>query len=341
MGFGPDHRDEEPTSLQAGNDRRAHYHGRDMAVCARISPNSDRLASATPSGRTESNARKGRYQRVGVAVALRRPALPHIEAIDLRRGRAAARSFISRRSPNRFSSRSRSGTGALFSTRRGSAADTMPGCAPFCLYRLRRLAGGHRFRQRLVCHHCGFSMRGESAALPGRKRWCGRPGASTLQKGRPDVPNARPWCCTSDLITRSRPMRAVERIAEAASDIIVGTQLGRRDKFSPAQSVGVVDADLGLGMATACADRTFQLLNQVIGACGREQARGRLSAEQPARIRDEGAGRERREAFYCSEIEARERAGYPPFGRLASLIISAGTGDRGGSREGLLPSADR
>ena len=31
-----------------------------------------------------------------------------------------------------------------------------------------------------------------------------------------------------------------------------------------------------------------------------------------------------REAFYRSEIEARERAGYPPFGRLASLIVSAG-----------------
>jgi primosomal protein N' (replication factor Y) len=31
-----------------------------------------------------------------------------------------------------------------------------------------------------------------------------------------------------------------------------------------------------------------------------------------------------REAFYASEIMARERAGYPPFGRLASLIVSAG-----------------
>ncbi len=31
-----------------------------------------------------------------------------------------------------------------------------------------------------------------------------------------------------------------------------------------------------------------------------------------------------REAFYASEIEVRERAGYPPFGRLASLIISGG-----------------
>lgn len=31
-----------------------------------------------------------------------------------------------------------------------------------------------------------------------------------------------------------------------------------------------------------------------------------------------------REAFYASEIDSRERTGYPPFGRLASLIISAG-----------------
>ena len=30
-----------------------------------------------------------------------------------------------------------------------------------------------------------------------------------------------------------------------------------------------------------------------------------------------------RNAFYAAEIEARERFGYPPFGRLASLIVSA------------------
>ena len=43
-----------------------------------------------------------------------------------------------------------------------------------------------------------------------------------------------------------------------------------------------------------------------------------------------------RQAFYASEIDARERAGYPPFGRLAALIISAG--DRPERRE-LCPQA--
>jgi primosomal protein N' (replication factor Y) len=31
-----------------------------------------------------------------------------------------------------------------------------------------------------------------------------------------------------------------------------------------------------------------------------------------------------REAFYAAEIAAREKSGYPPFGRLASLLVSAG-----------------
>jgi primosomal protein N' (replication factor Y) len=30
-----------------------------------------------------------------------------------------------------------------------------------------------------------------------------------------------------------------------------------------------------------------------------------------------------REAFYAAEIAAREQSGYPPFGRLASLLVSA------------------
>src|SRR6185436_1433068 len=31
-----------------------------------------------------------------------------------------------------------------------------------------------------------------------------------------------------------------------------------------------------------------------------------------------------REAFYAAEIEMREKTGYPPFGRLASLVVSGG-----------------
>ena len=68
------------------------------------------------------------------------------------------------------------------------------------------------------------------------------------------------------------------------------------------------------------------MLNQVIGRAGREQGRGvgYLQTHQPEHPVMKALVASDREAFYDSEIEARERAGYPPFGRLASLIISAG-----------------
>ena len=91
--------------------------------------------------------------------------------------------------------------------------------------------------------------------------------------------------------------------------------------------VGVVDADLGLGNGDPrAAERTFQLLNQVIGRAGREQGRGigYLQTHQPEHPVMKALVAGDREAFYASEIAARERTGYPPFGRLASLIISAG-----------------
>jgi primosomal protein N' (replication factor Y) len=43
-----------------------------------------------------------------------------------------------------------------------------------------------------------------------------------------------------------------------------------------------------------------------------------------------------REAFYATEIEARRRTGYPPFGRLASLIISGARSSIGRRSRGVL-----
>jgi primosomal protein N' (replication factor Y) len=64
----------------------------------------------------------------------------------------------------------------------------------------------------------------------------------------------------------------------------------------------------------------------VIGRAGREQGRGvgYLQTHQPEHPVMKALIAADREAFYASEIDARERTGYPPFGRLASLIISAG-----------------
>jgi len=64
----------------------------------------------------------------------------------------------------------------------------------------------------------------------------------------------------------------------------------------------------------------------VIGRAGRDQGHGigYLQTHQPEHPVMKALVACDREAFYDTEIEQRERALYPPFGRLASLIVSAG-----------------
>jgi primosomal protein N' (replication factor Y) len=318
-------------------DEGAHYHARDMAVVrAHIAKIPIVLASATPSLESEVNARKGRYQRVPLPSRFGGQHMPHIEAIDLRREGPVRGRFISPRLAEQIGiAIERREQALLFLNRRGYAPLTLCracghrfGCTICDAWLV-----DHRFRQRLVCHHCGFSMprphacphcsAEESLVAVG-------PGVERLQEEAAALfPDARTMVLSSDLITSIEAMRAeLTEIAEGRVDIIIGTQLvAKGHNFPRLNLVGVIDADLGLGNGDPrAAERTFQQLNQVIGRAGREQGRGvgYLQTHQPEHPVMKALVACDREAFYASEIEARERSGYPPFGRLASLIISAG-----------------
>ncbi|WP_454616024.1 primosomal protein N' [Bradyrhizobium cenepequi] len=318
-------------------DEGAHYHARDMAVVrAHIAKIPIVLASATPSIESEVNARKGRYQRIALPSRFGGQHMPQIEAIDLRREPPVRGRFISPRLAEQIRyAVERREQALLFLNRRGYAPLTL--CRA-CGHRFActicdAWLVDHRFRQRLVCHHCGFSMprpnicphcaAEESLVAVG-------PGVERLQEEAAALfPGARTMVLSSDLITSIETMRSeLNEIAEGRVDIIIGTQLvAKGHNFPRLNLVGVVDADLGLGNGDPrAAERTFQLLNQVIGRAGRDQGRGigYLQTHQPEHPVMKALVANDREAFYASEIESRERTGYPPFGRLASLIISAG-----------------
>jgi primosomal protein N' (replication factor Y) len=323
-------------------DDGVHYHARDMAVVrAHIAKIPIVLASATPSIETEVNARKGRYQRIMLPQRFGGQHMPQIEAIDLRREAPQRGRFISPKLAEqiRFAVERRE-QALLFLNRRGYAPLTL--CRA-CGHRFActicdAWLVDHRFRQRLVCHHCGFSM--------GRPHVCPNcaaeeslvavgPGVERLQEEAAVLfPEARTMVLSSDLITSIETMRSeLNEIAEGRVDIIIGTQLVAKGHHFPRLNlVGVIDADLGLGNGDPrAAERTWQLLNQVIGRAGRDQGRGigYLQTHQPEHPVMQALIACDREAFYASEVGARERTGYPPFGRLASLIISAG--DRAGA----------
>jgi primosomal protein N' (replication factor Y) len=318
-------------------DEGTHYHARDMAVVrGHIAKIPVVLSSATPSVETEVNARKGRYQRIALPQRFGGQHMPQIEPIDLRvEGPDRGRFIAPRLAGAVLHAIERREQALLFLNRRGYAPLTL--CRA-CGHRFScnvcdAWLVDHRFRQRLVCHHCGFSIprphacpqcqAEESLVAIG-------PGVERLQEEVASLfPQARTMVLSSDLITSIEVMRSeLAEIAEGRVDIIIGTQLVAKGHHFPRLNlVGVVDADLGLSNGDPrAAERTFQLLNQVIGRAGREAGRGigYLQTHQPQHPVMRALITCDREAFYASEIDARERTAYPPFGRLASLIVSAG-----------------
>src|SRR5438270_8014862 len=128
-------------------------------------------------------------------------------------------------------------------------------------------------------------------------------------------PENRIMVLSSDLIASIERMREEFReIEQGRIDIVIGTQLvAKGHHFPKLNLVGVIDADLGLGSGDPrAAERTFQLLHQVIGRAGREEGRGLgyLQTHQPdhpvLRALLAGYG----DAFYAREIELRQKTQY-------------------------------
>lgn len=314
----------------------AHYHARDMAVVrGSIAKIPVVLASATPSVESEVNARRGRYRHVHLPERFGGARMPSIEAIDMRREGPPRGRFISPRLAEAVAvSLTRGEQALLFLNRRGYAPLTL--CRS-CGFRLQcpncdAWLVDHRFKRRLVCHHCGYSTpppaecpnchATESLAAIG-------PGVERLEQEAAELfPQARILVLSSDLVESVERLRQeLDDVAEGRFDLIIGTQLvAKGHHFPKLNLVGIVDADLGLGNGDPrAAERTFQLLHQVVGRAGREEGRGfgYLQTHQPDHPVMRALISGDREAFYKNEIEQRERTGYPPFGRLAGLIVTA------------------
>jgi primosomal protein N' (replication factor Y) (superfamily II helicase) len=312
------------------------YHARDMAVVrARGAGIPIVLVSATPSVETEVNARRGRYARVHLPERFGSQHLPAIEAIDLRAEGPPRGRFIAPRLAAAMATALERGEQALlFLNRRGYAPLTLcrscgfrlacPNCDAWLV--------DHRFRRRLVCHHCGFAM-----PPPAQCPHCQAtdsfvavgPGVERLEQEAAELfPQSRILVLSSDLVESVERLRQeLDDVAAGRFDIIIGTQLvAKGHHFPKLNLVGVIDADLGLSNGDPrAAERTFQLLHQVVGRAGREEGRGvgYLQTHQPEHPVMRALIAADRDAFYTSEIELREKTHYPPFGRLASLVVSA------------------
>jgi len=331
--------DEEHESAFKQEDGVA-YHARDMAIVrAQIGAFPILLASATPSLETVSNAEAGRYTRLLLPTRHGGASLPDIQLLDLRQDKPERQCWISptlrQALVDTLAAESQS---MLFLNRRGYAPLTLcracghrlecPNCTAWLVE--------HRFSARLQCHHCGYFGRkpetcGACQATDSFVA-CG-PGVERLaEEVMTFLPDARLCIATSDSIHRPSEAAAfVAQVLDHEVDIVIGTQIVAKGHHFPNLTlVGVVDADLGLsGGDLRAAERTYQLLHQVAGRAGRDEKPGRVllqtyHPDHPVMI---ALAEGDRDGFLEAESMARKAGGWPPYGRLAALVVSGHDGD--------------
>jgi primosomal protein N' (replication factor Y) len=190
----------------------------------------------------------------------------------------------------------------------------------------------HRNHQRLLCHHCGHTIPRPEKCPACEAANSFAPIGPGVERIAEETAQAFPDACilvmASDVITGPKEAAAAaQKISEKKIDIIIGTQMVAKGWHFPGLTlVGVVDADLGLaGGDLRAGEHTVQMLHQVSGRAGRADAPGRVllqtfSPDHPvikALLSGDLA------AFMAQEARERKPGHWPPFGRLAALIVSA------------------
>ncbi|WP_426128082.1 primosomal protein N' [Pararhizobium sp. PWRC1-1] len=333
---------------------RVFYNARDMAVVrARIGEFPIVLVSATPSVESRVNGDLGRYNPIHLPTRFGDAALPDLGLVDMRKHPPERGGFLSPVLLRYIGKAVERGEQALlFLNRRGYAPLTLcrvcghrfqcPDCSSWLVE--------HRFRGQIQCHHCGYAEKTpESCPECGTLDHlvaCG-PGVERIaEEVDRHFPDARTIVLSSDLMGVKRLRLELEAIAKGEADIVVGTQLVAKGHNFPMMTfVGIVDADIGLANGDPrAAERTFQLLSQVTGRAGRTglKSLGLLQTYQPQHPVMQAIVSGDSDAFYEREISEREKALLPPFGRLASIIVSADTrADAEGHARGLRQAAPK
>lgn len=311
------------------------YNARDMSVVrGMLAQHSVVLASATPSLESLVNARSGRYAHVVLPERPGAITLPDIDLVDLKDHPPARGDFISE--PLVTATQevlSRGEQAMLYLNRRGYAPLII---CQNCGEKLKSPDTDswlveHRARGRAICHQTGFSMRMPTACpsckADGTLTPVGPGVERVAEEAARHFPGAKIEIFSSDTAGGAEAIRArMARMADGDIDILIGTQMVvKGHNFPQLTFVGVVDGDLSLvGGDPRAGERTYQTLVQVAGRAGRADKPGRalIQTHQPEHEALAALAAGDREQFISAELGLREMLGLPPYGKLASVIIS-------------------
>ena len=313
------------------------YHARDMAVLrAQKAECLVLLASATPSLESWNNAHSGKYKHIVLPSRFGSASLPAVKIVDMlqecsKTDGLGSERFLTPILCARIEQVLARGEQVLvFLNRRGYAPLLLCGkCGErlACRY-CRAFLVEHRARNRVVCHHCDFSLSipRQCPACKAEGLWksCGTGIERLAEELRVKFPQAILKTLSSDA---KNPRAVVQAMEDRACDILLGTQmLAKGYHFPHLTLVAIVDADLGLsGGDPRAFERCYQLLHQVAGRAGRAELGGEVIVQtlEPKSPVLRALASFDRDAFFEGENQSRRKYAWPPFTRLAAVILSA------------------
>ena len=188
----------------------------------------------------------------------------------------------------------------------------------------------HERGHKLVCHTCGREYAVPPLCPECGSRYLRQFGAGT-QRVEDELRSVLPEGFTvvrMDADTtkgKGGHDRCLAEFDEAQSAVLLGTQMIAKGlDFPQVTLAGVINADTTLKLADfRAAERTYDLLEQVAGRAGRGDVPGRVIIQtyQPRHPAILAVSRHDRSVFSENELAARQEVGYPPFVRLANVIM--------------------
>ncbi|WP_418831276.1 replication restart helicase PriA [Paraeggerthella sp.] len=323
-------------------DSSPRYHARDVAVwMARRAGAAVVLGSATPSIEAlHACAKDPRWHHVELPERANGKPLPAVRVVDMAvEFSGGSRSMFSGALSRALAEELSAGRKAvLLLNQRGFAKFLLcrecgfvpecPSCSTSLTY--------HERGSFLICHHCGYRI-----AVPPVCPECGSPylkkfGAGTQRVEAdlrvlldetpgvgPGVPIVRMDADTTS--GKGAHQRLLEEFAAADAAVLLGTQMIAKGlDFEDVTLVGVINADTMLKLPDyRAAERTFDLVEQVAGRAGRAELPGRVLVQtyeaDAAPIR--AAASYDRALFLRDELPKRRLLGYPPYVRMANVLI--------------------
>ena len=324
--------EEHEPSYKSENSPR--YHARETAVKrAELEHARVVLGSATPSLEAYSRAVSDEYVLVKLKARYGERPMPKVSIVDLREElKAGNRSILSRELRGGIERRLESREQImLFLNRRGYAGFvSCRSCGhvmkcPHCDVSLSEHNNG-----RLICHYCGYETKKPQVCPE-----CGSPyiggfkaGTQQIEKVVQDTfPGVRTLRMDFDT-TRNKGSyeKILASFAAHEADVLIGTQMiVKGHDFPDVTLVGVIAADLSLNADDyRCGERTFQLLCQAVGRCGRGKKPGEavIQTYHPDHYSIQAAAVQDYEAFYEEEMSYRELMDYPPAAHMMAVLGS-------------------